>query len=43
MRYKAEYVREAGHRGIMYWEHSYDLTGELFDSLYENLLGVDRR
>ncbi|MDI9469796.1 MAG: glycosyl hydrolase family 18 protein [Bacillota bacterium] len=42
MRYKAEYVREAGLRGIMYWEHSSDLTGELFDSLYENLLGVDR-
>lgn len=37
MRYKAEYVREKGVRGIMYWEHSSDKTGLLFNAIYENL------
>ena len=39
MRLKAEYVREQGLRGIMYWEHSYDETGLLFDALWEGLEG----
>ena len=37
MALKAAYVRRTGLRGLMYWEHSYDLTGELFDALYEGL------
>lgn len=37
MAHKAAYVRQTGLRGLMYWEHSYDLTGELFNALYEGL------
>ena len=37
MKYKAEYVLDAGLRGIMYWEHSSDKTGLLFNAIYENL------
>ena len=37
MKYKAEYVRKKKVRGIMYWEHSYDKTGLLFNAIYENL------
>ena len=39
MRYKGEYVRKTGLRGIMYWEHSSDKTGLLFNALYESLFG----
>ena len=37
MSYKAKYVLEKGVRGIMYWEHSSDKTGMLFNAIYENL------
>ncbi len=37
MKYKAEYVLKKGVRGIMYWEHSYDKTGILFNAIYDNL------
>ena len=37
MAYKARYIREKGLRGAMYWEHSSDLTGLLFNALYEGL------
>lgn len=35
--HKARYVHEKGIRGIMYWEHSGDQTGTLFEAIYENL------
>ena len=37
MKYKAEYVLKKKIRGIMYWEHSYDKTGLLFNAIYDNL------
>ncbi|WP_314063872.1 glycoside hydrolase family 18 protein [uncultured Vagococcus sp.] len=30
---KARYVKQAGIRGFMYWEHSLDLSGSLFNAL----------
>jgi chitinase len=38
IRYKCEYVKSNGLGGIMYWEHSYDRTGILFNTIYDNLL-----
>lgn len=35
---KARYVHEKGIRGVMYWEHSGDQTGTLFEAIWENLL-----
>lgn len=39
LRYKAEYVKEMGLRGMMYWEHSSDKTGILFQAIYDHLFG----
>ncbi|HAL74005.1 MAG TPA: chitinase [Clostridiales bacterium] len=38
MVYKAELVRQKGLAGMMYWEHSADLTGILFNAIYDNLI-----
>lgn len=35
--YKAQYVRENGLGGMMYWEHTCDATGTLFDAIYNGL------
>jgi len=37
LKYKAQYVRENGLRGIMYWEHGGDETRTLLQTLYEEL------
>lgn len=38
VRLKCEYVKEHGLGGVMYWEHSYDRTGILFNTIYDTLL-----
>lgn len=38
VRLKCEYVKEHELGGVMYWEHSYDRTGVLFNTIYESLL-----
>ena len=38
MAYKCDYVKKSGVAGIMYWEHSSDETGILFDAIYDNLM-----
>jgi len=38
MVYKAELVKQQGLGGMMYWEHSADLTGTLFNAIYDNLM-----
>lgn len=39
---KAAYVKENGLGGLMYWQHTADATGTLFDAMYDNLmLGED--
>jgi len=38
MVYKAELVKSEGLGGMMYWEHSSDLTGVLFNAIYDNLM-----
>jgi chitinase len=38
MRYKCEYVKEAGLAGIMYWEHAGDKHHDLFNAIYDHLL-----
>jgi chitinase len=38
MIYKAEIVKREGLGGMMYWEHSADLTGTLFNAVYDNLM-----
>jgi chitinase len=35
--YKAQYVKQEGLGGIMYWQHGADKTGILFDAIYNNL------
>lgn len=37
IRCKAEFVREKGLLGIMYWEHGCDTTGELLQTIFETL------
>lgn len=37
LRHKAQFVREQGLGGVMYWEHSTDYRGVLLDTLYEHL------
>jgi len=37
LRHKAEYVRELGLGGVMYWHHSYDPSQELLGTLHETL------
>lgn len=37
LHYKAEYVRKQGLGGMMYWQHTSDATGTLFDAIYEGL------
>lgn len=39
LEYKAEYVRSQGFGGIMYWEHSHDLSGSLLQTLHQGLNG----
>lgn len=38
MVYKAELAKSKGLAGMMYWEHSADLTGILFNAIYDNLM-----
>lgn len=38
IRLKCEYVKKHGLGGAMYWEHGYDRTGILFNTIYETLL-----
>ena len=38
MYHKAELVKKEGLGGMMYWEHSSDLTGILFNVIYDNLM-----
>lgn len=38
MKDKAELVKRDGLAGMMYWEHSCDLTGILFNAIYDNLM-----
>ena len=35
--WKCRYVREHGLGGVMYWQHTADATGTLFDAIYEHL------
>ncbi len=35
---KCAYVREKGLGGLMYWQHTADATGTLFDAIYDNLM-----
>lgn len=37
LRYKAAYVKEQGLGGMMYWQHTADATGTLFDAIYSGL------
>jgi len=37
IKYKCEYIKKAGIKGIMYWEHSYDPKRYLINSIKENL------
>ena len=37
LHYKAEYVREQGLGGMMYWQHTSDATGTLFNAIYDGL------
>ena len=37
MAWKARYVRDKGIRGIMYWVHDGDQTGQLFSAIHDNL------
>lgn len=37
VKYKCEYAKEKGLGGAFYWEHGSDMTGELFNSIYDNL------
>lgn len=37
LRHEAEFVRERGLGGIMYWEHSHNEDQQLLSTLYENL------
>jgi chitinase len=39
IRYKCEYVKEHNLGGVMYWEHGYDRTGILFNTIYDALMG----
>lgn len=39
IRHKCEYVKAHNLGGVMYWEHSYDKTGILFNTIYEGLMG----
>lgn len=38
VREKCAYVKRRGMAGMMYWEHGCDLTGELFNTIYDSLL-----
>ncbi len=38
IREKCAYVRANGLKGMMYWEHGSDKTGELFDTIYDALI-----
>jgi chitinase len=38
MVYKAELVKREGLGGMMYWEHSFDFTGTLFNAIYDHLI-----
>jgi len=38
VREKCAYVKRNGLGGMMYWEHGADMTGELFDTIYDSLL-----
>ncbi len=37
LKYKAAYVKEQGLGGMMYWEHTADSTGTLFNAIYDGL------
>lgn len=37
LKHKAEYIREKGLGGVMYWHHSYDPTEKLLETLYKGL------
>lgn len=37
LKHKAEYIREKGLGGVMYWHHSYDPSEKLLETLYEGL------
>ena len=36
--HKCRYVKEKGLGGVMYWQHTADATGTLFDAIYDNLM-----
>lgn len=36
--WKCAYVREKGLGGVMYWQHTADATGTLFNAIYDNLM-----
>ena len=38
MRFKCEYVKAMGLRGVMYWEHGGDRTHALFNAIYDHLM-----
>ena len=38
VREKCAYVKNNGLAGMMYWEHGCDMTGELFDTIYDALI-----
>ena len=38
IRLKCEYVKREGLAGMMYWQHGADMTGTLFDTIYDGLI-----
>jgi len=41
LRHKADYIKQQGLTGAMYWEHSHDVSETLLGVLYEELIGND--